>query len=199
MTVIVVRRNGSKDWYDVHELHSLHDEPLVATYDNEVVWSPKSGGLKWRVVPGAPLPATNHRLMQLQAKAISRRFTSTANMKETWKLRRIETPIYKYDLRLSDTDNGIRLVSGAIFAYCRATDPESLLTLEVRQSDDGQWRWHYAAAAFNFSPTTFSIEGQEVWREALGRDVYRTDLHHHGAYRHRNFQLETMLKNWNQQ
>lgn len=189
LTVIVSRRN-QKPWYDVHELHSLHDRPIKATYSDQPTWSPDSGGLRWSVVPDAPDPATDERLMQRQAKLLARKFSSVATMKgEDWKLRRIEKPIYQYSFDAKDSRQEKRLCGGAIFAYCRATDPESMLVLEVRKDAAGKYLWHYAPFAFSFSPTTFSIDDKEVWTEAIGRKYRDSTSYHHGIYRNRNVKI----------
>lgn len=186
VTVIVSRRNNIPLWYDVHELHSLHDQPLSATYEGEPTWTPEKGGLRWSVVPDAPVPANQPRLIQRQAKLLTKNFSSEATMKgQVWPLRRIEKPVYQYDFQEEDE----RTCGGAIFCFCRATDPESMLVLEVRKDDSGKYQWHYAPLAFSFSPTTFSIEGQKVWEESLGKKYRDPTSYHHGIYRHRGFQL----------
>lgn len=189
VTVIVSRRNDNP-WYDVHELHSLHDRPIKATYRGEPTWTPNSGGLRWNIVPDAPDPASDVRLIQRQAKMLARKFSSVATMKgEDWKLRQIEKPIYQYNFDAKNSANEKRVCGGAVFAYCRATDPESMLVLEVRKSDAGEYQWHYAPFAFSFSPTTFSVDGAEVWAEAIGQKYRDPTSYHHGIYRNRRIRI----------
>ena len=189
VTVIACRRRNATLWYDVHELHSLYDMPLRAEYAGKLTWEPRDGGLRWQVIPNATEPAKNHRLLQSQAKSIARKFTAQMTLRgEQWNLRRLDSPIYKYDLPRG-ADEGGQPVSGAIFAYCRATDPEALLVLEVRKDAMGDWSWHFAPAAFSFSPTEFRHEDAVVWKESLGRRVYSRQQYHHGIYRNRRIRI----------
>ena len=186
-TVIVSRRNKSPNWYDVHELHSLWDEPFEATYSGKPAWKPSTAGLRWQTISGGPQPAKDHRRLQRQAKGLARQFNATQTQRGSdWELHLTETPIYQYDVAEKDIDQPI---SGAVFAFCRATDPEALLVLEVRRDDSGSWRWHFAPAAFSFSPTTFRHSGNEVWSESLGRAVYSQAKYHHGAYRNKGIRI----------
>jgi hypothetical protein len=42
------------------------------------------------------------------------------------------------------------------------TDPEVLLLLESRPTDEG-YRWHYAPVRFTFRPVALEHRGKEVW------------------------------------
>jgi hypothetical protein len=76
---------------------------------------------------------------------LSRRFSVTAihNREDgrPWKLRLITTPVHEYS-----TEDGDQVVSGFLNVFCRATDPEAMLALEVRKNSNGEYRWYHALA-----------------------------------------------------
>jgi len=72
-------------------------------------------------------------------------------------LRLLPRPLYDYELRPTDSALG-----GALFVFCEGTDPEVLLMLETRQTEDGP-RWQFALAAFSNYELHGSLAGKEVW------------------------------------
>ena len=82
-----------------HELHSLAVEPLTAEFRGQEVWAPKSSGVKFTSLPGAPAPAATSRQRLTQMKALAREFA--ASMKdeqgESYQLRLLTQPLVRYE------------------------------------------------------------------------------------------------------
>ncbi len=142
-----------------NELHSLADEPVSATQDGRLLWESKEAGTQWAPVPDAPLPQRSPRRRRAEAKQLAKSFTShmiDRNGKR-WELRRVPTPFYEYDVK-DEPSRG-----GALFAFCRETDIETLLLLEVRDVG-GKLRWEFSCAKFTDYDPHMVLAGKEVWQ-----------------------------------
>lgn len=165
VTAILNRSNQDVDqWDEIDEFHSFHDASLVTTHGRRQHWAPTGPGVDWVEVSDAPKPAATEKLQAIQAKSISRRFTVTAVYNRTdgrpWELRLITTPVHRYS-----TKDGAQLVSGALHFFCKATDPEAMLALEVRKNENGEYRWHYAPANYSAAGVHFKLDEEEVWSD----------------------------------
>jgi hypothetical protein len=76
-------------------------------------------------------------------------------------MRLLPQPIYRYEI----SDEDPTLVDGAVFAFVwtAGTDPEALLVIEARRTDQGI-RWFYAPARFTNCEAWLQYRGKPVWR-----------------------------------
>jgi hypothetical protein len=150
-----------------HAFHSLSDQPLTATYENQLVWSPQAAGLRFAALE-AEAPADSSRRRLVQMRALAREFSATMiDLKgETTELRLLSQPIYRYEPKKGEVKDG------AIFAFAVGTDPEALLIIEARAKGD-DLHWEYAFARFHFVELVASYQGKEVWRAEAEPDMAR--------------------------
>ena len=155
-----------------NELHSLADEPIASKQDEEALWNSEVAGTQWKPVPDAPRPHVSAVRRRLQAKQISKNFKSHMidPQKKRWELRPVPTPIYEYQV------DGTKGRSGALFAFCRGTDVETVLQLEVRPMD-GQLMWQFNCAKFTDNEPHITVADEDVW-EPLP-DAYRANGNAH--------------------
>jgi hypothetical protein len=73
----------------------------------------------------------------------------------TQPLRPLPQPIYRYQTQHVEED-------GAVFAYVSGTDPELIMVLESRATDDGP-KWHFAAGRYANIPLELKHRGTTVW------------------------------------
>ena len=93
---------------------------------------------------------------------LARRFTSQVDRENSkWEMRLLTQPIYRYEI----SDENSPVVDGAIFAFVwtAGTDPEVLIAIEARKTDNGM-RWYYAPARFTNREAWLQYHGKEVWR-----------------------------------
>lgn len=131
------------------EFQSLAREPVEARYEGKAIWSPKSPGLEFQPIGGAPPPAVTARGRLSQVKALARRFRAQAikspplyQENDARELRLLAQPILQYhDSEHSEND-------GAVFAFAMDTDVDILLLIENRERD-GAPGWQFALARTN--------------------------------------------------
>jgi hypothetical protein len=152
-----------------HAFHSLSDEPLKAEFATTLVWSPKTAGVTFQPVAGAPPPADNARRRLSQMRELARQFSvELVDLREgKSELRLMTQPLIRYEPKAGPTQDG------AIFAFAIGTDPEALLLLESHQAGDAT-RWEYAFARFHFVTLTAKHDGKQVWQVEPDRDMMRT-------------------------
>ena len=75
-------------------------------------------------------------------------------------MRLLPQPLFRYGSEDSE------VVDGALYAFVQGTDPEVILRLEARQTDDGP-EWQYALARMNSVKFVAQYQGREVWRREL--------------------------------
>ncbi len=76
--------------------------------------------------------------------------------------------------------------------FCRATDLEAILALEVRETNAGELAWHYAAANFTRGGIAFLLDDKEVWSEESFRDGskwFNPEYKHYGGFPFQGFTL----------
>ncbi|MDP1798918.1 MAG: hypothetical protein Q8K78_15595 [Planctomycetaceae bacterium] len=142
-----------------HAFHSLSQEPVVAALENQVRWTPKQPGIIWQNIPDAPEPAKTHSARLLQMRQLARRYrlTLTNNKNEKTELRLISRPLFDYEPMSAG------VLSGAVFSFVIATDPESLLLLEAH-TEGGRSGYRCGFARLHFQQIV-AIDGeQDVWR-----------------------------------
>lgn len=166
-----------------HEFHSLAEEPLAAKFHGEAVWTTSEGGVRFAPVPGAPRPAASEAQRQVQLKQLAKEFTGMGVFRTApgeLELRLLPQPLYRY----AAADE--KVLTGGLFAFVRATDPEILLLLEARSTDGGdtagEARWQFAAARMH-SMAQLWLEHQDerVW-EPKPITIQETFEEHRSAY-----------------
>lgn len=150
-----------------HEFHSLADGPLTATWRGRQPWTPKQPGLEFRPVPMIPAAAADPKVRLRQAREIARRFSANSidHDERRWELRLVTKPIYEFEVNRPG-----QVQCGSLFVMCQGTDPELILSIEARKQD-GELRWHYAAASFTDYALKLRLDDKEVWsaeRRSIG-------------------------------
>ena len=147
--------------WTVHEFHSLATSGLRATNkENGDVWHPAGAGVEWKPLPDAPPPGKTKTRRLLQMKRLGREFRghSIGSQKSRYELRLLPKPLFQYQTAKDD------IYDGAVFSMVSTagTDPEILLTFEVRKTTDGP-KWHYAVARFSDLKLFLDHKGKRVW------------------------------------
>lgn len=147
-----------------NEFHSFLSEPLTAARNDEVVWQPQEG-VTWTKFGSAAAPASSAARRLIQMRQLAGRFRGENIDNETgqsWPLRLLPQPLFRYDLseRIQTAENPV--LDGALFALASGTDPEILVLLEARMTRDGE-RWHWALARFSDRALTAWLDDEKVW------------------------------------
>lgn len=146
------------------ELHSLTEEPLVASFHGEAIWSPDSSNLQFKELKAGTIPArsTFQRLRQIKRIASEFHLEISQPNRSSDRLRALPTPIYRYH----DDKSGI--IDGAIVAFCQGNDPEAMLIIEAVKTEDSV-RWRYAFARC----TGWAVDAQLNDEPVFHVDPYR--------------------------
>lgn len=147
-----------------HELHSLGQARIKPARfgDGKRTWRPAQGGIELADVEDAPQPGESPRRRLTQMRNLAREFTGWMQQDgDVTELRLLPQPIFRYQA----AEQGVQ--DGAIFALVwKGTDPDVLLLLESRQVD-GNPRWQYGLARFNWREMWVKRNDREVWRVAM--------------------------------
>ena len=116
-----------------HSLHSLSSLPITADYSKRRVWSPKTPGVSFQLVPDAPPPAESSRARLSQMKALAKDFSGKmVDLRDkSTELRLLPQPLVRYEPTAGE------VVDGAIFALAEGTDPQALVLIEARRAGEG--------------------------------------------------------------
>jgi len=143
-----------------HELHSLSLAVLVVDREASEQWVPQAAGVDLKPLEGAPPPARTAAQRLAQMRSVAREFTgrSLSDQGQTWELRLLPQPLYRYE----STDPDV--LDGALFTLVSSagTDPEIILLLEARKSQSGH-QWVFGSARFSDMNLWLKHKGQEVW------------------------------------
>jgi hypothetical protein len=158
--VVQVSLNGRLNW--IHEFSSLSPKPFTARSDRGHVWTPSTGGVEFKPVPGAPRPSDTPLRRLAQMRELTRKFAVEDNFhrQSLQPLRLLSKPFARYDSPKSG------VLDGALFCYVLTTDPEAYLMLEAREEKGGP-AWHYAFAPSTVFPLKASWEGKTVWERNI--------------------------------
>jgi hypothetical protein len=139
-----------------HGFHSLSTETIVGTRDGEPLPEIPGPGVQFQLIKGAPTPAATRPLRLAQMRMLFKEFeASIRDTGVTQPLRPLPQPVYRYETKQMDED-------GAVFAYVAGTDPELIMVLESRATDDGP-KWHFAAGRYANVPLELKHRGATVW------------------------------------
>jgi hypothetical protein len=143
-----------------HELHSLSLAVLVVDREASEQWVPQAAGVDLKPLEGAPTPARSAAQRLAQMRGLAREFTgrSLSDQGQTWELRLLPQPLYRYE----STDPDV--LDGALFTLVSSagTDPEIILLLEARKSQSGH-QWVFGSARFSDMNLWLNHKGKEVW------------------------------------
>lgn len=120
------------------ELLALDDRPIVATYEQQVLWKSTRPTTGWTVAPFDGLPAVSPaaRLAQMRGIAQLVRFelidrrNNTNGIKQ--ELRLVDRPIYRYPPIGTTTEP--RPLDGALFTSVVSNDPEAWILVETTET-----------------------------------------------------------------
>jgi hypothetical protein len=147
-------------YFEAHEFHSLAPVPLIGTIGDRRFWSPPAPGVTAKPVPGAPRPASSPSERLRQMRALAREFRASVDVEEGGKeLRLLPQPVFRYE---SEPD-------GALFAFVQATDPEALMTIDVRPAEGGP-AWHYAFGRMSNHSLVAKHRDRVVWEMGFDPD-----------------------------
>ncbi len=159
-----------KSGYEFHEFQSLAGSPLIASNQGQPKWTPAEPGIERKPAPVTqPSAATAARRLN-QMRTLAREYTATVTDKDNNRqvLRVLSQPVYRYGR--SDGD----VADGAIFAFCKGTNPEVLLLLEaVKNGNELQWK--YAFARMSARGCEVRRDDKVVWSAPLLRRESPTD------------------------
>jgi len=151
----------------------------VEADNGSVRWAPKTAGVEFREIPGAPAPAAAAAERLRQMRALAQRFTSGEFWHVTaqhYALRLLPQPIDRY----SDANSG--LIDGAIFIFANTTNPEVLLLIEARRHGEGLPAWSYAAAKLTTAAPTLMHDKKEVWSSAAKSGYFWDEAYFFGEW-----------------
>jgi hypothetical protein len=161
----------------VHEFDSLSRGTIVAKRDSETVWNPRTPGLTFRPIEGAPKPARFAPARLRQMKVLAKDFTAKflgwkSDNSQVEELRRMTTPLHRYKIDKPDT-----VLDGVIFAYASGTDPEVLLIIEAFGEPDA-YQWHYAFVRRSSAGLEGLFRDEIVWAAKKNPPRWLRDRNH---------------------
>jgi hypothetical protein len=145
------------------EMHSLSLTEVAAERNGTAIWRSAEPGITLADVPDAPRPADSAPRRFSQMRALAKGFSCElvdlrVNEKgERQTLRLLPQPVYRYES--SDPD----VLDGAAFAIVLGTDPELVVLIEARRSEDG-FRWQHGFARMNDDAMVVKFNDRQVWR-----------------------------------
>jgi hypothetical protein len=160
-----IRKTGQ----EFHEFQSLAAGALTASNQGVAKWTPTQPGIERKPAPHAPPPAATalRRLNQMRASA--REYSATVTLdKDQQVLRLLPQPVYRY----GRPDGAV--ADGAIFAYCKGTNPEVLLLVEAVKNGQ-ELQWNHAFARMSSRGCEVRREDKAVWSVPLVRGEPPTD------------------------
>jgi hypothetical protein len=149
--------------YTLAELHAVSTSPIeAAPTGDKQTWKTRSG-VALLEIPKTPPPGDTQRERKRQMREISRDFSGWLNhYGEKWKLRMLDKPLYEYGATSDD------VLGGALFAFVAfRTDPELLLLVEARKSDDGP-QWVYYPVRFSQQDLWLRHREVQIWESLVG-------------------------------
>jgi hypothetical protein len=161
-----IRKTGQ----EFHEFQSLATDTLTASSRGMAKWTPAQAGIKRKPAPHAPPPATTavRRLNQMRALAREYSASVTGLEQDQQVLRLLPQPVYRY----GRADGPV--ADGAIFAYCKGTNPEVLLLVEAVKNGK-ELQWSHAFARMSSRRCEVRREDKVIWSVPLVRGEPPTD------------------------
>ena len=148
----------------IHEFVSLSPGTFAADRGDRPIWAPRTGGVAFAPIPGAPVPADSASRRDQQMRALARSFRVSDDFKErgSQELRLLPTPIARYGR------GNAQVQDGALFAFVLGTDPEAFLFIEARPGAKGAGaEWQFAFAPMGCFAEKGTRDRQSVWSTPL--------------------------------
>jgi hypothetical protein len=142
------------------EVVSLADQTVSLSGKSGLKWLSVGSEIKWNAVPDAPRPADTAVVRARQMKEIVQRFTATGHYGEglgNLELRLLIRQLYRY----ANPEQG--LMDGAVYAFAAGTNPEVILLVECRQSNEQRWEWFYGFARLSAGDLEARLGESVVW------------------------------------
>jgi hypothetical protein len=166
-----------------HEFHVLTERAIPPTpihSEISMVWEPR--GETPRPISGAPEPAPTPSRRLIQMRKLAQEFqgrTTTPEENGVAKLRLLPAPLFRLDAEALKIGSH-NVIDGALFVYTGevGTDPEMMLYIECRKTDDGL-EWTYVPAAMTYLEMWMEHKGVEVWHIPN----YRVDQREHNYFK----------------
>lgn len=147
----------------VSEFHSLSGSSLNLEPPDGGEAVTLAAGLDLQPLPNVPEPARQATGRRLQARRLAARFAAhMLQNEERWELRLLPQPVFHFDG--SENANAAEgLLSRSLFAFVGfVTDPEVLLLIEARETDEGAL-WSFQPIRFSSRDLWVRFDDQEVW------------------------------------
>jgi hypothetical protein len=158
-----------------HELHSLCQQPFVATWKDRK-WTPPKDTIVWKPLSTARAPAktAEQRLRQMREAARDFQAESRDKNDRKWELRLLPKPIYQYQIAEKNAASPVNdVLDGAIFGFVEGTDLEVVLLVQARKTPQGA-QWEFALARMSDFPLKVSLAEKVVWEvDRFGYDSPR--------------------------
>lgn len=140
------------------EFHSLALTPLTMEKDDKVVWTPKEPGIVLKPFDENIDPSDSKPQRLRQMRQLAQMFTADLEDydRDTYRLRLMSQPLYRYE----STDPDV--LDGALFSYTYTTDPDLLVVVEARKSND-RFRWMFGLARMNVGDVKVTYNNREVF------------------------------------
>ena len=139
---------------------SLATGTLLASYGEQTVWEPNTGGIEYEAIADVPAPARSAAARLAQMRSLARGFRAEVSEREDpnafRELRLLTRPLYRYE------SSHPEILDGALFAFVDSTDPELLLLVEAERTDSGS-RWIYAPGRQNHRRLRLHRDDRLIW------------------------------------
>jgi hypothetical protein len=169
-----------KSGHEFHEFQSLAAGALTASSQGQAKWTPAQPGVEWKPLPNAQPPAASAVGRLNQMRALAREYSGTVFGwdNDQQGLRLLPQPVYRYGRP------GGAAVDGALFAFCKGTNPEILLLFEAVKKGDGL-EWNHAFARMTSRGCEVRREEKVVWTVPLLRGEAPTDIYYNVVQRYK--------------
>jgi hypothetical protein len=156
------------------EIVTVTDRQVTAREGERVLWQAPAGGVSFRNLTTAPVPAATAITRLGQMRTLAREFIAELSDQRSGErvvreLRLLNQPVHRY----ANPTTG--LVDGALFAFVETTDPEAWLLLEAVKSGEAT-AWRYSLARMNADVIKIKRGDQTVaeWSKIVDPWRYRT-------------------------
>ncbi len=149
-----------------HEFQSLSLDSIVSRHPERSGskgpipdWKTSAAGIQLQILPAAAAAAKTAPGRLSQMKRLAEEFSAQitdSDIESESELRLLTKPLVRY------ASESAKVLDGGLFAFVQATDPELLLLIELRETEDGP-RWHYAAARFTNRPLLLTRGDRKLW------------------------------------
>jgi hypothetical protein len=160
-----------------HECQSLSESGITAERDGKIVWNPADPGIKFHEFTDVTKPAESAAVRLRQMKSLAGKFTANYTPiprdAKPSELRLLIQPL----LRFEKSDDPQSL-DWALFAFANGTDPQGLLLIEARRTEESR-RYYYAFAKMASGAVHAQYDDKEIFSSEkydFSRDPKRTFL-----------------------